>query len=565
MEASALKQASRRGLLARRSPLLRLQSDERLIAMIRSGHDRAFEVLFDRYHARLLAFCRHMLSSSEDAEDVLQEVFTNAHAAILGDERAINVRPWLYRIARNRCLNHLRRPVPEGQDSMDVHPHDGGTTTAEQVQQREDFRALVADVQDLPETQRSALLLREIDALSYEEIAESMDTTVPAIKSLLVRARMSLAEATQSRTLSCGDVQLELAEAAEGLRKASGPVRYHVRRCEECKEFRAKLRSNGRALASIAPAAVVIWAHKAFGTSLFGFGSGGAAGGSSVAGGAAGSGAAAASGGAATAGGGAAAAGGAATAGGAVAASGGAAAAGGAVAAATAATAGGGAAAAAGGAAGGVGGLLGSKAIAGIATAALVTAGAVEVRHLYKKERSGPPGNDVPAATSGAPSPQGAAPVGVAALGSSEGDRERDPASQSRDDPPSDGAAGDGREDATAAEPAAVASEVELPDDAESLESADDGTDDPAAEDPARQSKRDKKGRRARGSQATGDPLPVPTPCDSEVDPEGAEPTDSNGESSGDPANAQPASLAEADCAEEEASADSDDAERSGG
>ena len=224
MEASTLTPASSRaGILGRRSPLLKLQGDERLVALIRDGHDHAFEVLFERYHSRLLAFCRHMLRSTEDAEDVLQEVFVKAHAAMLADDRHINVRPWLYRIARNRCLNHLRRPVPEGQDSMDVMVGENGVTTADRVQKREDFRALVADVQDLPETQRTALLLREIDALSYEEIAETMDTTIPAVKSLLVRARMSLAEATHSRQLTCGEVQLELAEAAEGLRKASGP------------------------------------------------------------------------------------------------------------------------------------------------------------------------------------------------------------------------------------------------------------------------------------------------------------------------------------------------------
>src|ERR687891_238288 len=112
---------------------------------------------------------------------------------MLADERPINARPWLYRIARNRCLNHLRRPVPAGLDSMDVFERDGGVTTADTVHRREEFRQIVADVQDLPETQRTALLLREIDALSYEEIAQTMDTTVPAVKSLLVRARISLA------------------------------------------------------------------------------------------------------------------------------------------------------------------------------------------------------------------------------------------------------------------------------------------------------------------------------------------------------------------------------------
>ena len=127
MEASALTHASRLGLLGRRSPLLRLQGDERLIALIRDGQERAFETLFERYQARLLAFCRGMLASAEDAEDVLQEVFVAAHKAIVADNRAINARPWLYRIARNRCLNHLRKPVPEGQDSMDIHPHENGS------------------------------------------------------------------------------------------------------------------------------------------------------------------------------------------------------------------------------------------------------------------------------------------------------------------------------------------------------------------------------------------------------------------------------------------------------
>src|SRR3712207_884739 len=199
MEASALQHSARIPALAGRSPLLRLQSDEKLVALTRRGQHGAFEALVQRYQPRLLAFCRHMLGSQEDAEDVLQEVFAAAFRAICADERPINARPWLYRIARNRCLNHLRRPQPTGQDSMDVFERDGGATTADTVHKREEFRYIVADVQELPETQRTALLLREIDALSYEQIAEAMDTTVPSVKSLLVRARVALAEASEAR------------------------------------------------------------------------------------------------------------------------------------------------------------------------------------------------------------------------------------------------------------------------------------------------------------------------------------------------------------------------------
>src|SRR5947199_4042651 len=166
MEVSALRYSGGIGLHAR-SPLLRLQSDERLVAMTRRGNAAAFEVLVSRYHTRLLAFCRHLLGSREDAEDVLQEVFSAAFNAMLGDDRPINVRPWLYRIARNRSLNHLRRIQAVGVDSMDVHLSDHAATTADKVHEREEFRMLVGDISELPETQKTALVLREMDALSY--------------------------------------------------------------------------------------------------------------------------------------------------------------------------------------------------------------------------------------------------------------------------------------------------------------------------------------------------------------------------------------------------------------
>src|SRR5262249_30751940 len=140
----------------------------------------------------------------------------------------------------------------------------------------------------LPETQRSALLLREMDALSYEEIAAAMDTTVPSVKSLLVRARISLAEASQARQLTCGEVRLELSEAAEGLRKASPPVRRHIRECDECAEFRTQMRSSTKALAALSPAGPLV-AFKGFIASKLGLGgasasSAGAAGASASAG-----------------------------------------------------------------------------------------------------------------------------------------------------------------------------------------------------------------------------------------------------------------------------------------
>jgi len=273
------------------SPLLRLASDERLIALTRAGQQAAFETLVARYQQRLLAFCRHMLRSREDAEDVLQEVFAAAFNAIMADSREITARPWLYRIARNRSLNHLRRTTAIGVDSMDTHFADAGQSTSEKAHRREEFRLLVEDIGHLPESQRSALVLREMDALSYEQIAQVMDTTVPSVKSLLVRARIGLAEAAQARKLTCEEVRFELGETAEGLRSLSAPVRRHVKQCDHCRAFRTHLRSNNRALAAIMPLGPLLLLKK---TLLVKLGlaklwAGGASGGAATAGGAAGS------------------------------------------------------------------------------------------------------------------------------------------------------------------------------------------------------------------------------------------------------------------------------------
>ena len=363
MEVSALTHAGAAGHA--RSPLLRLQSDDRLIGLIRRGNHHAFEALVARYQARLLAFCRHMLSSREDAEDVLQEVFAAAFNAILADDRAINVRPWLYRIARNRSLNHLRKAQAIGVDSMDVHLSEHGLTTADKVHKREEFRQLMSDVGDLPETQRTALLLREIDALSYDQIAEAMETTVPSVKSLLVRARVSLAEAAEARMLTCDEVRDELGEVAEGLRRTTAPARRHLRTCDRCQLFRKQLRQTNKALAAVFPVGPLLLLKKALlahaGTAAAG--SGGAAAGSSAA----------------------------------------------------AAGAAGAAGAAAGGALQAGAGALASKAVAGLAAAAIVTAGAVEVKHVKDRPaRKAEATQTAKAAPAPVPAPATSEPVPVA-------------------------------------------------------------------------------------------------------------------------------------------------------
>src|SRR5215210_666771 len=419
MEGSALSNpGTSSAALLGRSRLLRLQSDEKLIALVRRGHPSAFDALVQRYQPRLYSFCRHMLGSSEDAEDVLQEVFASAYNAIRADERPINARPWLYRISRNRALNHMRRLSHTGHDSMDVFERAGGETTADAVHRREDFRLLIADVQGLPESQRTALLMREMDALSYEHIAEAMETTVPSVKSLLVRARVGLAEAAEARLLSCDEVRVRLGEAAEGIAKVAPAARRHVNGCERCRVFRAELRRTTRALAAVYPIGPLVVVKKLVWGKL-GFASGGGSG-------AGGSGAVSGS----TVAAGSAWGGGALTSGSAF---------------------GGGLLGSA-----GTGGLLSTgvgaiaaKAAAGLVAAALVTAGAIEVRHLAQAPPRPPPSAHVAAVPAAAP-PRDAPTTAdeptipeapAAPMGPDGGDTPGAPVAGSSSKPPGDGPA----------------------------------------------------------------------------------------------------------------------------
>ena len=185
-------------LMRENGPLV-VPSDERLVALLREGHESAFETLATRYEARLLWFCWQILRSKEDAEDALQDVLAAAFRAIVADEREIHVRPWLYRIARNRCINQLRRAKTVGFDTLEDHHPDHGCTPPEKLVSRQRFQDLVDDIQALPQKQRTALLLREVDGFAYGQIAFAMETTVPAVKSLLVRARAALRDASTVR------------------------------------------------------------------------------------------------------------------------------------------------------------------------------------------------------------------------------------------------------------------------------------------------------------------------------------------------------------------------------
>jgi RNA polymerase sigma factor (sigma-70 family) len=269
--------------------LLRLRSDEQLLALFRAGSEEAFGVIHDRYRQRLFAYIRQMMCAAprQDAEDVLQDVFVRAYGALRADERHVHLRAWLYRVAHNRCIDHMRRPVPPAIDVFDVSRkplHD----PLEEAQRREDLAQLVHDVGRLPEHQRSALLMREIDGMSYADLAGALDVTVPAVKSLLVRARIGLVEAAEARDADCAEIRHDLAESYDRGVKASGRARRHMRTCDGCREYRTALRGIRRSFAALNPLGAGPLAMA--GAKLLGFGGAGggaAAGGSAVTGGSA--------------------------------------------------------------------------------------------------------------------------------------------------------------------------------------------------------------------------------------------------------------------------------------
>jgi RNA polymerase sigma factor (sigma-70 family) len=255
LEASALHAPSRLGRLPLGTSLLRLRSDEQLVALFRAGSDDAFGILHDRYRQRLFAYVRQMLCghSRQDAEDVLQDVFVRAFGALRSDDRQINVRAWLYRVAHNRCIDHLRRPHPPAAEIFEMS-RKPLLDPVDEAQRRDDLRRLVTDVGRLPDQQRSALLMREIDGMSYTDLAGALDVTVPAVKSLLVRARVGLVEAQESRDADCGEIQRDLMAAYDRGVKASGRARRHMRECTACREYRTELRGMKRSFAALAPA-----------------------------------------------------------------------------------------------------------------------------------------------------------------------------------------------------------------------------------------------------------------------------------------------------------------------
>ena len=172
-------------------PTLRFQPDRRLVSLVREGFESAFEEIFRRYGAALRSYAASIVTAQR-ADDVTQEAFTKAYLALRGTDKEIQLRPWLYRIVRNTALTSIR-DEPKSGVALDDAPS-AGTSPEELAEQREEVKRLMAGLRELPEAQRAANVMRELEGLSHEQIAASLGLSGGAVRQSIYRARRALRE-----------------------------------------------------------------------------------------------------------------------------------------------------------------------------------------------------------------------------------------------------------------------------------------------------------------------------------------------------------------------------------
>jgi RNA polymerase sigma-70 factor (ECF subfamily) len=174
--------------------------DAGLVDLVRAGGARALEAIVERYEPALVAYARQLMGGAHhDAEEAVQDVFVKALAALRARDCEVALRPWLYTIARNRCLDHLRKPVR----TVELAPlepvlHDATADPLAEVVRRQELRALVSDLGRLPVRQRAALVMHELEDRPHAHIARRLGVSTGASKALVCRARGTLAQAREA-------------------------------------------------------------------------------------------------------------------------------------------------------------------------------------------------------------------------------------------------------------------------------------------------------------------------------------------------------------------------------
>ncbi len=176
--------------------------DIRLMGLASAGDMAAFEQLVERHQRLVVGTVGRMLGTNSDAEDIAQQVFVRVWKNLKRYEPRAKFTTWLLKITRNLVFNELRRrsrhpavPLQSETDEEERPLKDENAVSPDvTLLEHELQEAVDAAIAQLPETQRLAVILRRYDELSYEEIAEALDQSVSAVKSLLFRARTELRE-----------------------------------------------------------------------------------------------------------------------------------------------------------------------------------------------------------------------------------------------------------------------------------------------------------------------------------------------------------------------------------
>jgi RNA polymerase sigma factor (sigma-70 family) len=215
-----------------------------------------------------------MLHSQEDGEDALQQTFASAFRALPGTDEHVRLKSWLYTIARNRCLSMLRARHEDASDAIEIS---SGAELSDEVEQREELQHLLSDLEDLPEEQRSALVLSEVGGLGHPEIARVLECETKKVKALVYQARSALIADRRARETPCEEIRELLATATPAELRRSH-VRRHLRICSGCSEFRDEVHHQ-RGMLALALPVIPSLGLKESALAAAGIGGGGAAGG----------------------------------------------------------------------------------------------------------------------------------------------------------------------------------------------------------------------------------------------------------------------------------------------
>jgi RNA polymerase sigma factor (sigma-70 family) len=170
---------------------MRAQPDRRLVSLVRDGYETAFEEIVRRYGKPLGRYAAAIVPSHR-AEDVTQDAFSKALLALRDTDKEIELRPWLYRIVRNTALNDLRdQPAPTASLHEGI---DGVETPPEAAERREEIAELLHRLRALPDPQRAAIVMRELEGLSHEEIAAALGLSGSGARQTIYRARRALCD-----------------------------------------------------------------------------------------------------------------------------------------------------------------------------------------------------------------------------------------------------------------------------------------------------------------------------------------------------------------------------------